>query len=137
MTDPNPWHRLRDLPEIDLLWHDGGPRGLYDFENQTISLRRGMTVAQRRSTLRHELEHHYRGPFLEAVLAHEEKDCEEAAARDLIDIRKLGEVLAYTRDRDTVADELWVDPELVEVRVAHLHPSERAYLKQRLAFLDD
>lgn len=131
----HPWRTLGSLPEITLEWHDGGDAGWYDFETQTISIRRGMSQAERRSTLRHELEHHFRGPFLERLLVREEEACEYAAARDLIDIRKLGEALAWTQDLDEVADELWVDPELVMIRTRRLHMSERAYLKRRLAHL--
>ena len=134
---PNPWRRLRDLPQITLLWHDGGAKGYYDFDRQAISLRRGMTQAERRSTLRHELQHHYHGRFLKSLLAKEEAACELAAARDLIDIRKLGEALAWSQNLDDVASELWVDPELVEIRCARLHPSERAYLTARLAHLGE
>lgn len=137
MSIPHPWRRLRRNPEITLAWHDGGVAGWYDFDTQTISLRRGMSQAGRRSTLRHELEHHFRGWFTEAELEREELACELAAARDLIDIRKLGEALAWSSDLFDVADELWVDPELIEVRCQHLHPAERAYLRQRLAHLND
>ncbi len=137
MRIPHPWRRLRELPEVTLEWHDGGPAGIYDFETQTISLRRGMTSAERRSTLRHELEHHYNGPFLEALLEVEEQACELAAARDLIDIRKLGEALAWTQDLEDVAEELWVDEGLLHIRLKHLHPAERAYLRDRLAHLDE
>ena len=136
MFKNHPWRALRRQPEITLEWHDDGDAGWYDFGTKTISLRRGMTQAERRSTLRHELHHHFRGPVPEALLEQEELACEVAAARDLIDIRKLGEALAWTQDLDEVADELWVDPELLIVRTEHLHPAERAYLKQRLAHLD-
>lgn len=132
----HPWRTLRSLPEITLLWHDGGAKGYYDFTRQTISIRRGMTSAERRSTLQHELHHHYNGRFLRALLAKEEAACELAAARDLIDIRKLGEAMAWASDIETVADELWVDIDLVRVRCERLHPAERAYLRQRLAHLD-
>lgn len=136
MSLPHPWRMLRRRPEITLEWHDGGVAGWYHFGTQTISLRRGMSQAERRSTLRHELQHHFNGPVLESLLVKEEIACELAAARDLICIRKLGEALAWTQDRDQVADELWVDPGLLEVRVAHLHRAERAYLRQRLAHLE-
>jgi hypothetical protein len=136
MPHSHPWRALRALPEITLQWHDGGDAGWYDFETQTISLRRGMTQAERRSTLRHELEHHFRGPFLEMFIAREEEACEYAAARDLIDIRKLGEALAWTQDLDEVAEELWVDAELVLIRTRRLHAAERAYLRKRLNHLE-
>lgn len=137
MPTPHPWRLLRHLPEITLEWHDGGEAGWYDFATQTISLRRGMCQAERRSTLRHELEHHFRGPALEHLIEREEVACEKAAARDLIGLAPLGEALAWTQDVDEVADELWVDPELVLTRCRHLHPAERAYLRDRLAHLHD
>lgn len=137
MSFAHPWRDLRALPEITLLWHDGGRRGYYNFTRQEISLRRGMTQAQRRSTLQHELHHHYRGRYLRAILDREELACELAAARDLIDVRKLGEALAWSQDARIVAHELWVDVDLVRVRMDHLHPAERAYLRERLSHLDD
>lgn len=116
-------------------WHDGEEAGWYDFDTQTISLRRGMTQAERRSTLRHELEHHLRGFFTEEELDREEEVCELAAARDLIGVRELGEALAWSSSPSEVADELWVDEALLDVRLRHLHPAERAYLRSRLSGL--
>lgn len=128
----NPWRRLRALPQIVLAWHDDGPRGWYDFDTQTISLRRGLTQAERRSTLRHELEHHYRGRHLERLLEREERVCELAAARDLIGLRALGEALAWTEHASEAAEELWVDVDLLAVRLDNLHPAEYVYLQGRL-----
>lgn len=54
------------------------------------------------------------------------------AARRLIGLRQLGEALAWSSDLDEVAEELWVDVATVEARLAHLHPSERHYLRRRL-----
>lgn len=135
MSLAHPWRRLRHTPEITLAWHDGGEPGWYEFDTQTISLRRGMTQAERRSTLRHELEHHSRGSFTAAELDREERACELSAARDLIDVRKLGEAMAWVQNLSDVADELWVDEALVAIRLEHLHPAERAYLRQRLDHL--
>lgn len=137
MSLRHPWRRLCHSPEITLEWHEGGEAGWYDFDTQTISLRRGMTQAERRCTLRHELEHHVRGTFTEAELEREEHACELAAARDLIGICELGEALAWSSGPHEAAEELWVDEGLLEIRLAHLHPAERAYLRQRLAELAD
>jgi hypothetical protein len=57
-----PWVHLGHLPEVTLAWHDGGDLGFTDFESLTVSLRRGQTEAQLRSTLAHELAHVERGP---------------------------------------------------------------------------
>lgn len=133
---PHPWRLLRSLPEITLAWHEGGDRGWYDPKTKTLSLRIGLDQAERRSTLRHELEHHFRGVRgLDDFLEREEAACELAAARYLIDIRKLGEAMAWARCLEELADELWVDEDLVQVRLEHLHPAERAYLRDRLEHL--
>ncbi|GAA1909123.1 hypothetical protein GCM10009737_07830 [Nocardioides lentus] len=107
-----------------------GTFGLTDFRTRTITITTGLDQAQRRSTLAHELEHVARGPGGHPV--REELACEQAAARKLIGIRELGEALAWSHGLDEAADELWVDRELLDVRLTHLHPSERAYLKRRL-----
>lgn len=133
----HPWRTLRSLPQITLAWHDGGPRGRFIHDTLTLSLRRGMNQAERRSTVRHELEHFRRGHVWACWREREELACEKAAARDLIDLYALGEALAWSQDMEDVADELWVDAELLRIRCRYLHPAERAYLKQRLAHWDE
>lgn len=132
---PHPWRMLRELPEITLTWHESGPAGEFFHEAMTLSIRHGLTQAQRRSVVRHELEHYARGPVWEAWREREELACEVASARYLIDIRKLGEAMAWAHGIEEVADELWVDEDLVRVRLDHLHPAERAYLRERLEHL--
>ncbi|MFI5426108.1 hypothetical protein [Aeromicrobium sp. UC242_57] len=96
-----------------------------------------MTQAERRSTLTHELIHHERGPCSPGSEDREELIVDREAARRLIDIRKLGETLAWAGSHEEAADELWVDVPTLMTRLAALHPAERAYLKQRLAHLGD
>jgi len=67
----------------------------------------------------------------------EEIAVEREAARRLIDIRKLGEAMAWSSDPVTVAEELWVDELMLKARLEGLHPAERAYLRDRLAHLRD
>ena len=117
----HPWRRLRELAHVTLLWHDGGPKGVTNFAAQTISLRRGMTQAERRSTVLHECLHIERGPALTTLAAREELRVEKETARLLLP------------DMHRVADDLWVDEQLLRCRLRHLHPSERGYLQQRLA----
>ena len=66
----------------------------------------------------------------------EEEAVNALAARKLIEIRELGEALAWSLDPHEVADELWVDVPTLEARLRHLHPSEVHYLRRRLAALD-
>jgi hypothetical protein len=129
----HPWRRLRDLAHITLLWHDGGPAGETDFEANTISLRRGMTHDERRSTVLHECLHVERGAPLTTMEGREERRVERESARLLLpDIRAVGEALAWGRDVAEAAWELNVDSGTLRIRLENLHPAERAYLKRRL-----
>lgn len=125
------------MAEVTLAWHDGGPKGRFDHDTLTLSLRLGMTQAERRSTVRHELEHYRRGRVWTAWREREELACELAAARELIDLHKLGETLAWAHSVEEAADELWVDVALLRTRMKHLHPAERAYLRERLEHLGE
>lgn len=132
----HPWRRLRGLPHWDVVWCDlpAGVLGATDHEARQILMQRGLLQAQRRSTLCHELEHVERGPLPvdDVLAAREEAAVEQAAARRLISLEALGEALAWSRGLAECADELWVDEGLLEVRLRHLHPAERQYLKRRL-----
>jgi hypothetical protein len=129
----HPWRRLRELAHIELLWHDEGDAGVTDFEANTISLRRGMTHDERRSTILHECLHVERGAVLETMTQKEERRVEREAARLLLpNIRAVGEALAWGRDLAESAWELNVDEGTLYVRLTNLHPAERAYLKRRL-----
>lgn len=129
----HPWRRLRDLVETTLHWHDDEPAGWCRHSTQDVSIRRGMTQAERRSTLTHELVHLERGPAIRGYGDREELEVSKEAARRLLsDIRAVGEALAWATCLDEAADELWVDRGTLRVRLEHLHPAERAYLKRRL-----
>ncbi len=130
----HPWRRLRALAHVTLLWHDDGPAGLTDFAAQTISLRRGMTYAERRTTVLHECLHVERGPTLTTLAAREELRVEKETARLLMPcIREVGEALAWGRDLAEAADELAVDERALWVRIRYAHPTEKGYLRARLA----
>lgn len=136
----HPWRHLsrlahitirstRDDEELD------GALGWYYVERDEIVLDDRQTQAERRSTLAHELVHAERRdePCGSLVLdARQESVVSQLAARRLIPIRALGEALAWSDCIDEIADELWVDRFTVRVRLEHLHPAERAYLKRRL-----
>lgn len=129
----HPWRRLRALAHITLLWHDDGPAGVTDFDENTISLRRGMTHDERRTTVLHECLHVERGPSLNTLQEREELRVDRETARLLMpDVKVVGEALAWARDLDEAAWELSVDQAALVVRLQNLHPAERAYLKRRL-----
>lgn len=134
----HPWRRLRALAHVDLVWHDKidcDDYGVTDFEANTISIRRDLDQAGRRSTVLHECLHIERGPTIEGVLAErEELRVRREAARILLpDIRAIGEALAWARDTAEAAFELWVDEDTLLDRIDNLHPSELHYLRRRLA----
>lgn len=131
----HPWRELRDhWPDWAVVFADMAVAGLTCWRSKTITLDRGLLQAERRSTLAHELEHVRRGPVPgnRFFAAREETLVEREAARRMIDIRDLGEALAWAHDLHEAADELWVDVELLRARLDGLHPSERAYLRRRL-----
>lgn len=132
----HPWCEFRSLTDWTLTWAALPARimGLTCWADQTVTLDRTLLQAERRCTIAHEVEHIRRGPVpVEPVLAaREEAAVEQAVARRLITIRALGEALAWSQHPAVVADELWVDEDTLRVRLEHLHPAERAYLKRRL-----
>lgn len=134
----HPWERLRELAHLQLRWVDrlpDGDLGLCIHEHRLLVMSRRQTQAERRCTLAHELVHVDRGPAPAGRQELEETIVERIAARQLIDIRKLGEALAWSSEPATVAEELWVDEPMLRARLDGLHPAERAYLRERLAHL--
>lgn len=132
-TTPHPWRLLRDdWPHVDLHYAElpAGTWGLSD--GRTIWLDEGLSQAERRCTLMHELVHMERG----------ERSCQDDAtethvhvlvARRLIPLALLLSAIVWARDVLELADELWVDVETVQARLDHLHPAERAIISDRWA----
>ena len=60
----HPWRALRSLTDWTLHWRDLGDDllGETDHHHRTVTLTTGMTQAQRRSTIAHEVAHIERGP---------------------------------------------------------------------------
>lgn len=107
--------------------------GLTRFAERTISLRRGMTYAERRSTVLHECLHVERGAVPMGLAAKEEERVARETARLLLpDVRAVGEALAWALTLEEAADDLAVDLDVLRTRLEHLHPAERGYLRHRL-----
>lgn len=128
MKHPHPWRVLRDhWPHIDLHYADLPP-GVWGLSDaSTIWLDEGLSQAERRCTLLHEIIHRERG----------DDQCQDEAteaaiqvevARRLIPYAVLESALLWARDVLELADELWVDVETAQARLDHLHPSERVRL---------
>lgn len=132
----HPWRALRRLADVILEHHDDDAiHGWAIYSNPPrISLHRDLTQAQRRSTLTHELVHLERGPLPDhdVLDAREEEAVEREAARRLICMDRLVWALQWSRDEHEVADELWVDVDMVRARLRALTPGENAELLARL-----
>lgn len=96
ITNPD-LHRLAEEMGVRLRRHDGGPKGFYDDATRTISTRRGLPIAQYRSTLAHELGHAHYGdvPTADPVRhARQEHRADRWAAALLLDGVNLSEEFA-------------------------------------------
>lgn len=136
----NPWHRLRDLgPSWKLRWHDEMPDehtyGFTKWADRTINLRSGMSFEERRCTIAHEVEHVLRGPFSRCQEMGEEVAVNRHCARLLLPgMQAIADALVWAHGNyEAAAEQLWVDPWTLEVRLGSLHGIERRYLDRRLA----
>lgn len=137
----SPWRHLRSLVHVrldftdddDLL--DGAEARYYATVDRIIMDRRLETQRERRSVLTHELGHQARGdlPCGDDRLD-ERQECavDQWAARQLIELPALADALKWSDDPDEVAECLWVTERLLWVRLNHLHPAERAWLRDAL-----
>lgn len=138
----SPWRHLRSLCHIDLHFTDDdalldGAHAWYYHRLRAIVMDKRLTQVERRSVLAHELGHVIRGdvPCGDEVLdARQESVVDQWAARKLITIEALVDALRWSDDPHEVADCLWVTVDLLEIRLAHLHPSERAWVKREIGF---
>lgn len=127
----HPWRHLRRRPDVTVDTSADLPRDIDGFTDGTrIWLRRGLTQAQRRSVLAHELVHVERGT--EHVDDKEEALVDSIAARRLVSLLDLHDALRWTQGRvdGEAADWCWVDLRTIEARVANLTKEERALLSE-------
>lgn len=123
----HPWRELQGLPEWACRFVDlpDGVLGATDHDRQVIFLARGMSQAQRRSTLAHELRHVTRP-------AEREHCVDQVACARLIPLDRLIDALRWCLDKRELADELWVDLATVETRLASLSENEQATIEEAL-----
>jgi hypothetical protein len=69
--------------------------------------------------------------------AREEAAANQLAARRLITLDDLAEVLCWTRDYFEIAEELLVDVTMLKVREKHLHVAERHYLRRQVRPMEE
>ena len=129
----SPWRELRaldeliyeqtDLPSGDAWWVPA---------HNVILMRPGLKQVQRRCALAHELAHRELGHTGQCEYgdarrlgARAEADADAWAARKLITVEQLAEVLVWTDDRDEAAAELWVTRRILDRRLEYMHLGER------------
>lgn len=133
----HPWRRLRDLgPTWRLEWKDlpQDTYGLTDWRTRTITLATGMTFEERRSSITHEVTHVLRGPASSCRRMAEEVEVERISSRLLLPcMQEVADALVFHRgEHDRAAEDLWVDPLSLDVRLSSLYGIEREYLNRRL-----
>lgn len=137
----SPWRHLRALHDIDLTFTDDdallddADARYYATVDRILMDKRLERQVERRCVLVHEVGHAIRRDLPcgdERLDERQEAAVEQWAARQLIELPALADALRWSDDREEVADELWVTPELLDVRIRHLHPSERAWLANSL-----
>lgn len=135
----HPWRPLRDQPDVRVIHVElpDGMLGFCDHARRTIWLDSRMKQRQRRAVLQHERIHLERGPVCGHWETREEQAVEVATAHALIALPHLLDVLRWTRDVEEASFDLWVPAELLVVRMAHLHPAERAAVRAVLADVDE
>lgn len=133
----HPWAAFAKHPEWTLVQADlpARVRGCANFLTRTVTLDRNLRQVERRCTIAHEVIHIERGPLPAHpwLASQEEAAVTREAARRLIALHALGEALAWARHPSEAADALWVTDDVLRVRMQHLHPVERAYLRERMA----
>jgi len=137
MSRFHPWRHARDHHAGTRITHERDLHVAGDTDGQHIRLHAGMTQAQRRCVLTHEIVHIERGTAHgdERWVAREERIVDEIAARRLILIEDLIDALVWTRgnpDREC-AWELWTDLHTLTVRVQNLSADERRHIDTELA----
>lgn len=134
----NPWRRLRALgPTWKLRFSrqlGGDTYGVTNWGTRTITLAEGMSFEERRCTITHEVTHVQRGPASTCGAVGEELVVDRISARLLLpSMCDIADTLVFHRgDHDRAAADLWVDPWMLDVRLASLRSLERDYLHRRL-----
>ena len=107
---------------------------------KVILINNAHTWPAKRSSLAHAVAHLDLGHATTASAyfeKREERDADQLAARRLITLDALAEVLCWTRDYGEIAEELLVDVFMLKVRERHLHVAERHYLRRQVRPMEE
>jgi len=136
----HPWRELRAIPELIVEFTNELPSGdaWWSPAQEVILMRPGLLQVERRCSLAHELGHrklghsgqcHYADASRQGV--RDEIAADRWAASRLVSPEALLRVARWTSCRFEAADELWVTPEILDVRLRFMHPGEAHQLRAR------
>lgn len=136
-----PWGDVGErYPSVLVAVRDISPaRGAWCADAQVLFVDASLSRRERRSVLAHEIAHmdlgheHREFPWFNG---RQEREADVLASRRLITVEALADAYASTHDDEQLAEALNVCASTVRVRVAHLHPSERHSIEQRIAALE-
>lgn len=127
----NPWRVLAEHhPHVAVIRWPIPELGRYYHRLKTIVVRENLRIVEERAVLWHEIVHLERGDE-HCDRRTERNRIEREAARRAIDIEELADALLWSDQPSEVADQLKVTEDLLQLRLRHLHPSERGYLRRR------
>lgn len=135
MSIYHPWRDARRRHHLEIQFVDDLPAGVRGrITGDRIEVNRHMLGDERRCTITHELVHDERRiyPVDRVLRAREELVVERIAARRLIALERLVDVLVWTRQTDEVAEELWVDVPMLVTLVQSLTDAERDWIDEQL-----
>lgn len=129
----NPWlDAFRRYPEVHIEWHAlGTVHALWSPGHDVILVNESISRAERRCALAHELAHMDTGdrPTEDCwISARQETAADRLAARRLVDVNDLANVIRWCRDPREVAEELEVTLAVLALRGAMMHPAERGLI---------
>jgi hypothetical protein len=129
----HPWRQLREHGETELGWQDSDTHlGHYDFTCDRVVITTGMSQAERRSTLTHELIHKERGPVAPGCESAEERVVDDLAARRLITLEDLIDGMVWCYGEHELAEHLWVDHATLVTRLRNLSAAESRFINDEL-----
>lgn len=143
----HPWRSLRALGDDTFMAVQptpGGKPAWWDPESDTFLIKPGMTQVERRCALTHELAHRTLGhsglctyPDAKRQNRRQERVADLWAAERLITLEALAVAMRWSKERDEVADELWVTRPLLDLRLETMLGGERMRLRVLMARASD
>lgn len=137
----HPWRENRDDEDFVIGFRDDLPSGISWWvpEVNTVLIKKGLKQVDSRCALTHELGHRELG-IAECVPPEDYPDASRQERRDemlvdswaahkLIEFADLVKAARWATCRDEVAEELWVTPRLLTVRLERMPPWEKRMLE--------